>query len=48
VREAARVADRLALLDRGRLVAAGTPAELVRSTDGAVRAFLDAGGGLDA
>jgi osmoprotectant transport system ATP-binding protein len=48
VREAARIADRLALLERGRLVAAGTPAELAASGDAGVRAFLDAGGGLDA
>jgi osmoprotectant transport system ATP-binding protein len=48
VREAARIADRLALLERGRLVAAGTPAELAASGDAGVRAFLDAGGGFDA
>src|SRR5262245_39298360 len=41
--EAARVADRWALLADGRLLAAGTPAELEASTDAAVRAFLAAG-----
>jgi osmoprotectant transport system ATP-binding protein len=40
--EAARIADRLALLEGGRLVAAGTPADLEASTDPAVRAFFDA------
>jgi osmoprotectant transport system ATP-binding protein len=40
--EAARVADRLALLDRGRLLAAGTAAELAAHRDPAVRAFLEA------
>jgi osmoprotectant transport system ATP-binding protein len=43
VREATRVADRLALLDAGRLVATGTPEELGASRDPVVRAFLDAG-----
>ena len=43
VREATRVADRMALLDRGRLVAAGTPAELATSADASVRDFLSAG-----
>jgi osmoprotectant transport system ATP-binding protein len=43
LREAARVADRWALLADGRLLAAGTPAELEASTDAAVRAFLAAG-----
>ena len=43
LREAARVGDRLALLDAGRLLAVGTPAALAASADPAVRAFLDAG-----
>jgi osmoprotectant transport system ATP-binding protein len=43
LREATRVADRLALLAGGRLVATGTPAELRASTDPEVRAFLEAG-----
>jgi osmoprotectant transport system ATP-binding protein len=43
LREAARVADRWALLADGGLLAAGTPAELEASTDAAVRAFLAAG-----
>jgi osmoprotectant transport system ATP-binding protein len=43
LREAARVADRWALLAEGRLVAAGTPEDLAASADPAVRAFLDAG-----
>jgi len=43
LREAARVADRWALLADGRLLAAGTPEELETSTDAAVRAFLAAG-----
>ena len=43
LREAARVADRWALLEDGRLLAAGTPDELAASTNGAVRAFLEAG-----
>ena len=43
MREAAIVGDRIALLARGRLVAAGTPAALRESTDPEVRAFLDAG-----
>jgi osmoprotectant transport system ATP-binding protein len=43
MREAALVGDRIALLARGRLVAAGTPAALRESTDPEVRAFLDAG-----
>jgi osmoprotectant transport system ATP-binding protein len=43
LREAARVADRWALLADGRLLAAGTPAELEASTDPSVRAFLAAG-----
>jgi osmoprotectant transport system ATP-binding protein len=43
LREAARVADRLALLDRGRVLAAGTPAELAASADPGVRAFVEAG-----
>ena len=40
--EAMRVGDRVALLAGGRLLAAGTPAELAASTDPAVRAFLAA------
>jgi len=43
LREAARVADRWALLADGRLLAAGSPADLEASTDAAVRAFLAAG-----
>jgi osmoprotectant transport system ATP-binding protein len=43
LREAARVADRWALLADGRLLAAGTPAELEGSADPAVREFLAAG-----
>ena len=43
LREADRVADRWALLADGRLLAAGTPETLERSTDAAVRAFLAAG-----
>jgi osmoprotectant transport system ATP-binding protein len=43
LREAARIADRWALLADGRLLAAGTPAELEASTDPAVCAFLEAG-----
>jgi osmoprotectant transport system ATP-binding protein len=43
LREAARLADRIALLDGGRLLAAGTAAELGASADPAVRAFFEAG-----
>jgi osmoprotectant transport system ATP-binding protein len=43
LREAARVADRWALLADGRLLAAGTPAQLDGSADPAVREFLAAG-----
>jgi osmoprotectant transport system ATP-binding protein len=43
LREAARVGDRLALLGDGRLIAAGTAAELAASADPEVRAFLEAG-----
>jgi osmoprotectant transport system ATP-binding protein len=43
MREAARVADRLALLAGGRVVATGTAAELRASADAEVRAFLAAG-----
>jgi len=43
LREAARVADRVALLAGGRLLAAGTPDELDASGDAQVRAFLAAG-----
>jgi osmoprotectant transport system ATP-binding protein len=43
LREAARVADRWALLADGRLLAAGTPQELDASADAGVRAFLAAG-----
>ncbi len=43
LREAARVADRWALLADGRLLAAGTPAELERADDPAVQEFLAAG-----
>lgn len=42
VREAVRVADRLALLDQGRLVQVGTSADLLeRPVDDFVRAFVD-------
>ena len=41
--EAARVADRIALLAGGRLVAAGTAEALAAHDDPAVRAFLEAG-----
>jgi len=40
--EAARVADRIALLDGGRLLAEGTAAELAAHRDPAVRAFVEA------
>jgi osmoprotectant transport system ATP-binding protein len=43
LREAARVADRIALLAGGRLVATGTLADLERSTNPEARAFLAAG-----
>jgi osmoprotectant transport system ATP-binding protein len=43
LREAALVADRLALLDGGRLVAMGTAAELAASARPEVRDFLEAG-----
>jgi osmoprotectant transport system ATP-binding protein len=43
LREAARVADRLALLADGRLLAVGTPDQLATTDDPAVRAFLQAG-----
>jgi osmoprotectant transport system ATP-binding protein len=43
LREASLVADRLALLDGGRLVATGTAAELAASARPEVRDFLDAG-----
>ena len=43
MREAARVADRIALLGRGQLIALGTPAELATHADPEVRAFLEAG-----
>ena len=43
LREAARVADRWALLADGRLLAAGTREELESSPDAGVRAFLAAG-----
>ena len=48
VRGAFRVADRVALLSGGRIRAIGTPEEMIESTDGAVREFLerDLGGGL--
>jgi osmoprotectant transport system ATP-binding protein len=42
MREAGIVADRIALVDAGRLVAAGTQAELRASADPTVRAFLEA------
>jgi len=45
MREAARVADRIALLGGGRLLAVGTPAELGSSQDREVQAFLEAGAG---
>ena len=43
MREAARVADRIALLGSGQLIALGTPAELAAHADPEVRAFLEAG-----
>ena len=43
LREAALVADRLALLDGGRLIATGTAAELAASARPEVRDFLEAG-----
>jgi len=43
MREAARVADRIALLGHGQLIALGTPAELATHADPEVRAFLEAG-----
>ena len=43
LREAALVADRLALLDGGRLLAMGTAAELAASARPEVRDFLEAG-----
>jgi len=43
LREATLVADRLALLADGRLIALGTPAELAASPEPAVRSFLEAG-----
>ena len=43
LREAALVADRLALIDGGRLLAMGTAAELAASTRPEVRDFLEAG-----
>jgi len=43
LREAARVADRLALLADGKLLAVGTPDELAATDDPTVRAFLQAG-----
>jgi len=43
LREASLVADRLALLDGGRLIATGTAAELASSTRPEVRDFLEAG-----
>ncbi len=45
LREAARVADRLALVAGGRLVAMGTRAELAASTHPEVQAFLTAAAG---
>ena len=46
--EAARVADRIALLARGRCIAVGTVAELARSGDAELRAFFDASGIFEA
>jgi osmoprotectant transport system ATP-binding protein len=43
LREASLIADRIALLDGGRLVATGTPAELAASARPEVRDFLEAG-----
>jgi osmoprotectant transport system ATP-binding protein len=43
LREARRIADRWALLEAGRLLAAGTPDELAAASDPVVRAFLEAG-----
>ena len=43
LREASLIADRIALLDGGRLVATGTPAELAASPRPEVRDFLEAG-----
>ena len=42
MREAGIVADRIALVDAGRLVAMGTLAELRAAADPTVRAFLEA------
>jgi osmoprotectant transport system ATP-binding protein len=42
LREAARVADRIALFEAGRLLAAGTAAELAADARPEVRTFLDA------
>jgi phospholipid/cholesterol/gamma-HCH transport system ATP-binding protein len=36
------VADRIAVLDEGRIIAAGTPAEIRRATDPTVQKFLQA------
>jgi len=41
VRGAFRVADRVALLSGGKIHAMGTPDEMMESTDGAVRQFLE-------
>ena len=43
LREAARVADRIALLADGRLVAIGTLADLERHPDPRVHGFVEAG-----
>jgi osmoprotectant transport system ATP-binding protein len=48
MREAFALADRIAVLERGRLIACGSAAEIVASTDVRVRRFLQASGFGDA
>ena len=45
--EAEQVADRIVIMDRGRVVASGTPAELLASASGADRIRFKAPAGLD-